>query len=585
MINRQSPASSFSFAVALFVAAVLPWQIAFYAVPIVSYATEAAAFVGWSLLLLVLGKYLAMKLPNRAVAGVLCAIALLAATASAQLLVGKILWPSQLVQMLYFLAVAALVTWTAAQIQSLATRNQIIDAWAWCWLVGCVLSAVAALVQYLQWEVSWYIVAPLADAGRIYGNVHQSNQFATLMAMGLPGVVWLNQRNKLSMRAAAVCAVVIAVVVVMSSSRTGLIQLLWLAAWMTLPHTGKRRLAAPLLLAAVAAYGLFYALNQAGIFTYFNSSRLPTMIDAEMGITDSRLSLWRETLTLIAQNPWAGVGFGQFEFYRTFSDVPNALKIIHVNAHMLPLQIAVEYGLPVAALFFALAIYAVLKAGAAWRDPGGNFAMAGIGVVLIHSMTEFPLWYAFILLPFAFLCGIYLSSTELHTEPAPGRPQKLTGWRRMHMYGALSVLGGIALGITHYLPTVAMYVLNSKDITRDERLATSEKAFLYKNWIVYNSIGGTSFEEITKHPELITLFDKTSRFYMNEFNMAQYALVLAENGRHEQATRVVASLRRQASKNLSDLRAYCQTASSAGAKRLLEVIDSQEAPQLSAKDF
>jgi len=35
-------------------------------------------------------------------------------------------------------------------------------------------------------------------------------------------------------------------------------------------------------------------------------------------VNDSRLQLWRDVLALISQNPWAGIGFGQLEFLRSF---------------------------------------------------------------------------------------------------------------------------------------------------------------------------------------------------------------------------------------------------------------------------
>jgi O-antigen ligase len=304
-----------------------------------------------------------------------------------------------------------------------------------------------------------------------------------------------------------------------------------------------------------------------------------------MSVNDSRLQLWRDVLALISQNPWAGIGFGQLEFFRSFSDLPNAMKTIHVNAHMLPLQIAVEYGLPVAGLFFGLLAFGFFKAGKAWRDPVGNFALANIVMILLHSMTEFPLWYAFILLPFAFLLGLYLASGRAGALQEPTSPQGLATFRRMYTYAALAVVGGIVLSVAHYLPTIAMYVLHSKDITREDRLATANRAFLYKHWIVYNAIGGTSLADISQHPELLALFDKSSRFYMNEFNMAQYALALAENGEDAKAARVVFALRRIESSQLADLRAYCAGATTPGARRLLDLIDAKAEPTVTAKDF
>jgi O-antigen ligase len=460
------------------------------------------------------------------------------------------------------------------------------DSWAWCWLLGCAFGFLTGLVQYLGVEVSERIIAPLADQGRIFGNVHQPNQFATLTALGLPCVVWLYQRSKLSLQATVLLCAMITVTVVLTSSRTGLVQLVWMAAWILMSKTASKKIAAVIVCAAVAAYILLYLIDQANVLPHFNSSRFSAVETMSGDISNQRFQLWQDTWSLILQNPWAGIGFGQFEFYRTFSDLPNALKTIHVNAHLLPLQLAAEYGLPVAVIFFALIAYALTQAKSAWRDPVSQCAMAGVVIVLIHSLTEFPLWYAFILLPFGFILGVYFCGAASAGNPTESNPALPGPTKRFHIYAALAMLGGIVLGISHYLPTVAMYVLNTKSITREDRLATADRAFLYKHWIVYNSIGGVSYSEISADPKvLLPLFDMSSRFYMNEFNMTQYALVLAENGRYEHATRVVAALRRLQSNKLTELLTYCQSSSTAGASRLRSMIENQEMPTLDARDF
>ena len=567
-------------------AAVLPWQIAFYAVPIVSFFDEALSFAGWALFLIVLGKYLAFTRPDRATACVLSAIATLALAGLIQFFAGKIVWAGQVAQMIYFLMAVALVFWSATQVKNPQTRLIVMDTWAWCWLLGCALGFITALMQYVGIEVSERIIAPLTDKGRIFGNIHQPNQFATLMALGLPCMVWLHQRCKLSLRAAGFVCAMIVVTVVLTSSRTGLLQLLWVAAWILLSKAASRRIATVLVCATVAAYGLFYIFDRADVLPFFNSGRMTGMGSTADSISSSRLQLWEDTWSLVLQNPWTGIGFGQFEFYRTFSDLPNALKVTHVNAHLLPLQLSAEYGLPVVVIFFGLIGYALIQAKSAWRDPVSRCAMSGLVIVLIHSMTEFPLWYAFFLLPFGFLLGLYFGAVPSPDNLKDTKNASSALPKRMYTYAALAILGGIVLGTTHYLPTVAMYVLNTKDITREDRLATADRAFIYKHWIVYNSIGGTTYSDISAQPKIfLPLFDKSSRFYMNEFNMTQYALVLAESGRFEHATRVVAGLRRLQSGKLADLLAYCRSATTDGASRLRGIIENQSVPKLDARDF
>ena len=179
----------------VFLAIALPWQVAFYAVPIVSFADEALAFFGWGALLLALGPQRRGFRPPAPVIAFLAAIALLAGTAVLQLLIGKTVWPSQTAQVVYFLAAAALVFWTGAQMKDAPARLALMDQWAWCWVLAGGLGALTGFAQYLQLPLSIQLVAALADVGRVYGNVHQANHFSTLMVLALPCIAWLLYRK------------------------------------------------------------------------------------------------------------------------------------------------------------------------------------------------------------------------------------------------------------------------------------------------------------------------------------------------------------------------------------------------------
>ena len=58
---------------------------------------------------------------------------------------------------------------------------------------------------------------------------------------------------------------------------------------------------------------------------------------------------------MIAQQPWTGVGFGEFNFAWTLTPFPDRPMAFFDHTHNLPLQLAVELGLPLAALVLAAA--------------------------------------------------------------------------------------------------------------------------------------------------------------------------------------------------------------------------------------
>ena len=564
----------------LFLAAVVPWQIAFYAVPCPSFFNEFSAFCGFALVLIALLRSDGHLVLSRQTWALLCAPALLAVTMLLQLGFGLVHLPSFVIGQLFFLGCAVIVVWMAYQYSQSGRMVDFYDGWARVWVWGCWLGLATALAQYLVLPVWPHLVAPVTELGRISGNVRQPNHFATLMALGLPCVAWLLDRKKISLTGALLTVIAIAVVVVLTRSRTGVVEVIAMALWMVFSSVRKPLLGVATTLSMAVAFLLFTALSRANILELYGSNTVE-ISQLSSAISDSRWMLWQDTLALIAQNFWTGVGVGQLNFYRLLSDLPTNMKVLHVNAHMLPLQLAVEYGAPVAIVFTALVSWAFASS---IRSCGklGSVAAASIAVVAIHSMTEFPLWYAYILLPFALMWGILLGDAAMQHQH---QVIESTASLKLQLYGPMAIVAGTLLSLAHYLPTVAVYVVQNPGDTLKEREVTASKAFIFKHWILYSGISGLSFDVVASNPELLSLLDTTGRFYMNDYSLAQYALSLAANNKLEHARRVLATLRRLESKNLPLLEAYSKSASNAAAVRLRAVISDPSPPLVSARDF
>jgi len=118
--------------------------------------------------------------------------------------------------------------------------------------------------------------------------------------------------------------------------------------------------------------------------------------------------LWSNVLHLIALKPLTGWGLGELSFahFDTLYDGPRFCEILD-NAHNLPLHIAVTFGVPAALLACIAAIVAMVRARP-WRsmNPQQQLAWSACMVIGVHSLLEYPLWYA----PFqlAALCVVLL---------------------------------------------------------------------------------------------------------------------------------------------------------------------------------
>ena len=302
------------------------------------------------------------------------------------------------------------------------------------WLLAAVLSAVIGLLQYFgatfvfgQWVNSTTI-------GEAFGNLRQRNQFATLMNMGLlASMTWAaplhqsfaqvqsaalettsNEHTShaqvpkfLGIRAdvwVIVCAALLAAGNAASSSRTGLLQLLLVAALMWVWGGLRQPLIRRTMLTAAFTYAVAsialpllagLSLGGSGILGRFN--------ETSPGC-GSRLLLWRNVLHLIAIKPWLGWGWGELDFAHFVTLYPGARFCdILDNAHNLPLHLAVELGVPAALAICGGGLWLVWRAKP-WREQDATRQMAWgvLAVILLHSLLEYPLWYG----PFQIAFGL-----------------------------------------------------------------------------------------------------------------------------------------------------------------------------------
>ena len=296
-----------------------------------------------------------------------------------------------------------------------------------------VVSAVLGLLQYYGLADALVPWTTAPAHGQAYGNLRQRNQFATLMSMALVAALWLHgAAGSAQARAALVAgALLLLVGAAASTSRTGLLQLLSVVgvaaflAWrerrpaVDLPPAGAgshgmqaspRRFRLPPPLALLALIPLYFAMGWL-LPQLTGGAAVEGMLQrlregAPMG--HSRMILWGNVLTLIAERPWTGWGWGELSFahYITLYPGPRFVEILD-NAHNLPLHLAVELGVPAALLICGVFVALVCRARPwAERDPQRWMVWGVLGVIVLHSLLEYPLWYGPFQLVFALCLGL-----------------------------------------------------------------------------------------------------------------------------------------------------------------------------------
>lgn len=383
-------------------AVLLPLMLAPSVVPDAVFLNQAAACLGWGVVLCLRwsgpGRIKVMHVSPSIVVVQLGLMALAAFALVSQPSVALVL-------------IAAALLIAAPIPRSPALTVGFAQAW---WAAGMACVAVGAIQYFVPSLADGWFVATNGSPGRAVGNMRQPNHLATALLCAMVWTAWLARCGRLraSVANASIAAMVFGIA--MSASRTGALSLAVLVVWAivdrTIPRSLRMCLAATPVIFLVA-WGLLAGWGQFGDSHFYGADRLQSSTD----ISSSRFAIWKNSLSLIAQHPWVGVGWGNFNFAWTYTPFPDRPVAFFDHTHNLLLQLAVEIGIPATLLSMALLLWAIHRARSAWQSPAardadhpGRAVLAMMVVLAVHSLLEYPLWYVYFLFPAAWALGLLL---------------------------------------------------------------------------------------------------------------------------------------------------------------------------------
>jgi O-antigen ligase len=373
---------------------------------------------------------------------------------------------------------AGLAVLLLAQGLSGSVRQRAAEALCWGLLIAGLASIAISLIQVFapQWaDGNW--IARYGIAGRAAGNLRQPNHLASLMMWAAVAAVFITEKR--GWRAALMPPLFACVfTIVLSASRTGYAGIAMLALWGVVDRKLSRGarlalLATPLMLGA--SWWLMSLWSAGSGHAFGAASRL-----AEGAGSPSRLAILRDAWQLTLANPWLGVGWGEFNFAWSLTPFPNRPIAFFDHTHNLPSQLAVELGLPWAGAVLALLIWALYKAwrGTLAQDDQVPMRRAALMIVLtigLHSLVEYPLWYAYFLLPACFALGLAL--------PAEGaaKPASIGPWPWI---GGLLIAGSL-YAVWDYSRIVAIYAPSEDAVPLTTRIATGQRSLFFSHQADY----------------------------------------------------------------------------------------------------
>lgn len=250
-----------------------------------------------------------------------------------------------------------------------------------------------------------------------------------------------------------------------------------------------------------------------------------------------RMRFWQKGLMMVQDNPWFGVGWGNFgqeamtlqkrwPFDREFVTG----DFFH-HSHNLFIQLLAETGV-VGTLPIVIGLYFVVKSIVSGKwDEKRIFVFTAASIVFCHSQLEYPLWYSYFSLPVAAL----LSSQDTRWFEF-SFPKKIFNVTASILIACLFI--GSLLTLKWHSELVPM--INSpmiKPLTEDEKnsVSTISKRPLMAemaDFVVLARIFDLSDKDL---PEKLRISDLLARTRPNPYVLLRRAVYLSYNGQYTEA--------------------------------------------------
>jgi len=398
---------------------VLPFLYPIHQLPLTTFTQEwGAAMLGLCAApLLLLGRYWQQpKIPRI----VLLPIGLMLLVVL-QFAFGKIGYYSQTLLVALYLMWAALLTMLGQHLREELSLPVVATVLASFLLLGAELNTFVGVLQHFRLSTFLdHVVLVHPNGGGIYGNMGQQNHYSNYISLGLISLGLLHTRWQLRGWLTSLLATPMLFVLVLSGSRSTWLYMFCMTAlaflWQRRDRTNR-----PLLyygLSLIAGYILMHFVVQIPWFSMYGNVTDWDRLTSQLGGGSIRRHIWYEAWLIFSHFPLLGVGFGQFG-WQHFMLGPTLQNVqitgLYNNAHNLVMQIAAEMGLAGLLVLFGTVIAWGWQLHRAPRTIYHWWAAGVLAVLAVHSLLEYPLWYAYFLGIAALTLGI-LDNTSFRLE-------------------------------------------------------------------------------------------------------------------------------------------------------------------------
>ncbi|WP_116005267.1 MULTISPECIES: PglL family O-oligosaccharyltransferase [unclassified Simplicispira] len=292
----------------------------------------------------------------------------------------------------------------AIHVGSFMARQEEKEEWMTALLFTLVMSAIASIgIALVQWTQTWSLAVFFmeSDMGdRPGANLGQINNFSTLCFIALCASLCLYSRSRLNIYVMLLAGCFLAFGMAITQSRTGWLQMAFIFAVLIFQKNDKNRNVFLFVFAIFVTWYFVVPLmgSKAFITADQNFRDLP--------MHDVRITMWSALLEAVSMWPWFGYGWLQTGWAQqaTAESVP-ILRTYMSYSHNFILDLIVWNGWPLAIIFAGLICLWFFRHLVYRGGSSEVFLYCLVAGVFIHGLLEYPLSYAYFLMPAGLVMG------------------------------------------------------------------------------------------------------------------------------------------------------------------------------------
>lgn len=447
---------------------------------------------------------------------------------------GQVVYLSNVVlSFAYFLFFSLMIVYGYSLSIVASDREKIFQILCYMFLIVGIISGGISILQWLNMNYLLGDLAYLQKGSRPYANFAQPNNFSTFLFLSLFSCLYFYERKLIQSKYLFLIGLFIVFNIVLAQSRTALLVSGFIIFYFFLKKNNVvlRFSFKQLVIWNVIFISLLFLIPLITPFVGHITAQ-PDMVlrntveRASSG--DIRLDMWQQMIAAILHQPWWGYGWNQTGLAQYYITDTFQVSLWYKSAHNMILDLLVWNGLILGGLILLYFAAWLLWLNKGVKDNISIIATLMVCAILIHGMLEFPLHYAYFLLPAGFLLGIIQAQyTNLPSLKVNGRV--------FAVIGLITIVGALVTTRDYFL-----YKEQSVLASKTEALTVDQQHTMQKQiWLITQFkervwwIGLDPKTEMTE--QQLADLERMVANLASKYDLHKYAQVLAFNGKEQEA--------------------------------------------------